>query len=406
MSRFVAIWAGQLISSLGSNLTAFALAVWLYQQTGAVTDLALIAIAAYLPHVLVAPYGGVLADRHDRRRLMLAADLGAALCTAALLAGAALDGLSTSLAVVLVAGSASCNAVQWPAWEAAIVALVPPAQLGRANGMCELSRGVAQLLAPVLAGGLLAAVELAAIMAIDLASFVLGILPLAAVRIPPHAPRVARPRLAELGEAWRFVAHRRGLLAMLVLFSTTSFTFAVVELMMKPLVLGIAGPWELGAVLSTVGVGMVAGSLVMTAWGGPRRKIVAILCFQLVEGGALVLGGARPSLGVLYAAAFAYGAVIPLTFGCARVIWQVKVPPEMQGRITALRNAIVMLAIPLGHAAAIPVAHVLAPGHAVVVMGLVTCGAAVAVFGIAAYRMLETELPDLVGPWLDGNSAS
>ncbi|MBS1120582.1 MAG: major facilitator superfamily 1 [Deltaproteobacteria bacterium] len=406
MTRFVAIWAGQLVSMLGSNLTGFGLAVWMYQRTGDITDLTLIAIATYLPHVVVAPLGGVLADRHDRRKLMLAADLGAAMCTAALLASAMTDTLSPALAIALVSVSASCNALQWPAWEAAIVALVPPGQLGRANGLCELSRGTSQLLAPVLAGLLLAAIDLPGIMAIDLASFVLGGLPLLVLPIPAHGPRVPRTRLAELADAWRFVANRRGLVAMLVLFSVTNFTFAVVDLMLKPLVLGIAGPWELGVVLSTVGVGMVAGSLVMTAWGGPRRKVAAILCFQLVEGGALMLGGAQPTLAPLCVAAFAYGTVIPLTFGCARVIWQVKVPPEMQGRVTALRNAIVMLAIPIGYVAAIPLARVLAPAHAVIAMGLVTCATAIGWFGFAPYRHIETDLDDLLVPCLDARQAS
>jgi MFS family permease len=399
MTRFVAIWAGQLVSMLGSNLTAFCLAVWIYQRTGEVAHLALIAAAAYLPHVLVAPYGGVLADRFDRRRLMLAADLGSAVCTGLLLACASAGALDPRVAAVLVAASAACNAVQWPAWEAAIVALVPRDQLGRANGLCELSRGTSQLLAPILGGVLLAPLGLTGVMTIDLASFAVGVVPLLVLRVSGHAgPRAPRARLAELAAAWRLVAERRGLLAMLLLFSVTNFTFAVVELGMKPLVLSVAGPAQLGLVLSTVGAGMVAGSLVMAAWGGPRRRIAAILAFQLVEGGSLVLGGARPSLAVLCVAAFAYGLVIPLTFGCARIIWQVKVPHAMQGRVAALRNAIVMLAIPVGYAAAIPLAHVLAPARVVVLMGLVTCATAVAVFAFVPYRRIETDVDDLLVP--------
>lgn len=422
MTRFVAIWAGQLVSMLGSNATSFALAVFVYQRTGAIGDLALIAAAAYLPQVLVAPYGGVLADRLDRRRLMIAADCGSALATAAMLWCASNGALGPGTATLLVTASASCNALQWPAFESALVALVPTAQLGRANGLCELSRGVSQLLAPAIAGGLFAVIGLEGIIALDLASFALGVMPLLFVSIPRHgirvrgAPASARSWLADLREAWSLIARSPGLLAMLGLFSVTSFTFAVVELLLKPLVLSFATPAELGLVLSSVGVGMVLGSVTMAAWGGPSRRIAGIFAFQLVEGGALVMGGARPSVALLASAALAYGFVIPLTFGCARYVWQIKVPHALQGRVAALRNAIVVLAIPIGYAVAAPMASAgeawLAadgsigawigdgPGRGtalvVIAMGALTVLAAAAVFSYPRYRYLERELEDLL----------
>jgi len=414
MKRFVVIWAGQLVSLLGSGATSFALAVWLLQHTGDIGDLARLAIAAYLPQVLVAPYGGVLADRHDRRRLMLAADAGAALATVAVLLLAWQGHLGPWTATLVVAIGSSCNALQWPAWESAIVALVPRAELGRASGLCELSRGTSQLAAPALAGALFATLGLRGILALDLASFVVGVVALALVRIPPHEPgrrapdRSVRGRLADLGAAFGFVARRPGLVAMLILFAITNFTFAVVELLLKPLVLSFAAPWALGVVLSTVGVGMVAGSLAMAAWGGPRRKVLAILVFQLVEGSALVLGGARPSLPPMVVAAFFYGLVIPLTFGCARTLWQEEVPAELQGRVAALRNAVVMLAIPVGYAVAAPLAALTerglgagvgrATGLVVVAMGALTWAAALGVQAFRPYRRLDAARYDPLEP--------
>src|SRR5262249_55191664 len=154
---FTVLWAGQLVSLLGSATSAFALAVWLYGSSGAIADLSLIAIAMYAPQIAIAPYAGTLADRFDRRRLILAADAGAAAATLAMLACAWAGTLSTATAVALAAAGSACNAIQWPAYESAVVSLVPAAQLGRANGMLELSRGAAQLLAPMLGGVLIGA---------------------------------------------------------------------------------------------------------------------------------------------------------------------------------------------------------------------------------------------------------
>jgi hypothetical protein len=318
---------------------------------------------------------------------MLAADAGAAATTLALLGCAHAGVLTPLLAIALVALGSSCNALQWPAFESATVSLVPAAQLGRASGMLELSRGAAQLLAPMLGGALLGAVGLTGILALDAASFAFALAALAAVRVPGHAPGGDRDR--HLGDAWRFVAAHAGLVAMLVLFAATSFTFAVVDVALKPIVLAAGEPWQLGAVLSMVGVGMVAGSLAMTAWGGPRRRIAAILAFQLVEGGSLVLAGAAPRFGVLCAAAFAYGLVIPLTFGCARTIWQIVIPATAQGRVAALRNTTVTVAIPIGYAAALGLAHVLTLPALVIAMGIVTWLAAIATFAFTPYRELD-----------------
>jgi MFS family permease len=350
-------------------------------------------VAAYLPHVLIAPLGGVLADRHDRRLVMLAADAGAAAATAALVLCALAGVLTPGRATVLVAASAACNAVQWPAYEAAAVALVSAPQLGRASGLLELSRGATQLLAPVLGGALFAS-GLDTILAIDLASFAVGLAAVGAIRIPPHARgnRDVRGWLAELGDAWDVIAGRPGLCAALALFATTNFTFAVSEIAFRPLVLDGGEPWQLGLLLSTVGIGMVTGAIVMAAWGGPARKAPAIFAFQLVEGAALVAAGASTGLAGRCAAAFAYGVVIPLTFGCARIVWQTAIPGELQGRVTALRNALVMVAIPLGYAAASPIHHVLAPRFAIVAMGGLTWLAALGAFTFAPYRRVELEV--------------
>jgi MFS family permease len=387
VSSFIVVWAGQLISLLGSATSAFALAVWLYGENGAIAELSLIAIAVYVPQIVISPYAGTLADRFDRRAIMLAADAGAMAATLAMLACAWRGTLSTPVALGLVALGSSCNACQWPAYESATVSLVPGDRLDRANGMLELSRAVAQLAAPLLGGAMLAAFGLAAALAFDTASFAIGIAALLAVRIPRHAARTERSH--RVAEAWRVIADQSGLVAMLGLFAVTSFTFAVVDVALKPLVLASGSPWQLGVVLSMAGVGMGAGALAMTMWGGTRRRTVAILAFQLVEGGSLVLAGLRSTFSALCAAAFVYGLVIPLTFGCARTIWQLIVPAGYQGRVAALRNATIMFAIPIGYAAATPMAHVLALPQLVIAMGLVTWLAALGTYAFRPYRRLD-----------------
>ncbi|RPI34759.1 MAG: MFS transporter, partial [Chloroflexota bacterium] len=120
MNTFTLVWAGQLVSLFGSGLTGFALGLWVYQQTGSVTQYALIALSAVLPRILVSPLAGVLADRWDRRRAMILSDCGAGLTTLAI----ALLFLSSRLEVwhiyLATGAGAAFGAIQWPAYTASI----------------------------------------------------------------------------------------------------------------------------------------------------------------------------------------------------------------------------------------------------------------------------------------------
>src|SRR3990172_2252777 len=160
MRVFSVIWFGQLVSTLGSGLTGFALGVWVYQQTHSVTLFALNMLAQTLPNVLLAPIAGALADRWDRRRVMLLSDVGAGLSTLAI----ALLFLSGRLEIwhvyIVTAVGAACTAFQWPAYSAATTMLVPKQQLGRAGGMVQIGEAMGQLISPALAGALFVAIGL------------------------------------------------------------------------------------------------------------------------------------------------------------------------------------------------------------------------------------------------------
>ena len=152
MSIFTTIWLGQTVSQIGSGLTGFALGVWVYQTTGSALQFALIALFSVLPRIALSPLAGGLVDRWSRRWAMIIGDSGAALGT--LMIG--LLFFSGQLEVwhiyVAVAISSAFSTLQWPAYAAITPQLVSKENLGRANGMIQLGRGAAEILAPVLAG--------------------------------------------------------------------------------------------------------------------------------------------------------------------------------------------------------------------------------------------------------------
>lgn len=428
MRIFLTVWLGQVLSAVGTSLTGFALAVWVYQRTGSVTDLALISVAAVLPGMLIAPLTGALIDRHDRRLAMLLSDLAAGLSTllmAALLLSGALQNWHIYLSVAF---NSLCTAVQQPAWAAATTTLVPKAQLGRANGMVQLGQGVAMLIGPAVAGSLMAVIDVHGVIAIDVATFLLAVGVLGVVRFPQHhqgdqdaapsTPTWAQLR-AETGESWRWIAARPGLMGLLVFGVVSNLCLGMVHVLITPLVLSFADEATLGILISTCGVGMLVGSVLMVAWGGPRRRVLGVVIFSTIQGSLLLLGGLQPSAWLVGAGGFGALLAFPIVQACNQTLWQHKVPAALQGRVFSLRQTLTQASLPVAYLAAGPLADrvfepLLAhqgpladtlgralgagPGRGIgllfVTLGLLAVGAAWLTYAHPRVRHLERELPD------------
>jgi len=360
MRTFLVVWAGQLVSITGTTLTGFGLQVWVYLETGSVTRLALVSLAFALPSVLLSPIAGALVDRWDRRVTMLAADLLAGASTlviAALYFGGHLE----IWHLYLLAGvGALGNAFQAPAWMAAIPLLVPKRHLGRANGLVQANEAVALVAAPAIAGAMLATVGLGAVLLTDVATFLVAVVTLAAVRFPPtpKGEHAATGSLrADIAAGWRYLRARGGLLWLLVIYAGVNFVLAFVDVLLIPLIVTFSSEAAAGGVLSAAGVGMLAGSLLMSAWGGPQRGRIAWIMGGIAVGGlCVIVAGLRPSLVLIAAGAVLLMLGTPVVNTTSQVIWQLKVAPEMQGRVFALRRMVAQAAFPLGIALSGPLA--------------------------------------------------
>src|SRR5665811_1740626 len=184
MLPFLIVWSGQLVSLVGTNLTAFALSIFVFQQTGSVTQLAMVLLASHVPALLITPFAGALVDRWDRRKAMILADAGAGVGTI-MLVGLYFSG---SLAVwniaIAVAISGLFQAFQWPAYSAAMAVLVPKEQFGRASGLVQLAEAFGELGGPILAGFVLPFSGIGMVFAIDVGTFLFAVGTLLGTRFP------------------------------------------------------------------------------------------------------------------------------------------------------------------------------------------------------------------------------
>ena len=342
MRIFLTVWFGQVISLLGSKLTEFALGVWVYQKTESITQFALTILLIYLPNVLVSPLAGALVDRWNRRWALILSDSVAGFSTLVIMGLVFSGRLEIWHVYLAVAFSSFFNAFQVPAYTAATTQLVPKQHLSRANGMVQISKATAKLISPILAGILINIVQLEGILLIDVATFFCALISLLMVRFPQVRKTKTKPvkpsqLLRETRSSWNYMTKRPGLVRLLVFIAVTYFTMGALEVLLWPFILNFASSTDLGVVLSIGGSGMLVGSLVMSTWGGPKRRIYGILSLVPLQGVLIFLSGINPSLIVVGMGIFGYLFAQPIIVSCNQAIWQSKVPNKLQGRVFALQ---------------------------------------------------------------------
>ncbi|WP_283134668.1 MFS transporter [Rhizohabitans arisaemae] len=425
--RFGGIWLGELVSGVGSSLTGFVLGIWVYQLTGSETQFALTMFSALLPGLLVAPFAGALADRLDRRKILIAADCAAAVPTGVLALLIYTDGLQVWHIYLGAAIGSAAGSFQLIAFQAMTPLLIPKRHLGRANGLMQAAWG-AQIAAPLAAGVLLETIGLGGVLALDLLSFAVAVTALLLIKLPVEVTRPGGKEKAgrgsfagDLSFGFRYLRGRTGLFALVAVFAVYNLLFAMAGSLVQPLVLSFSTPTTLGVLMFLGGSGVFVGSLVMGAWGGPQQKITGVYLFMLLGGVALILHGPWPSAVVIGVAAPAFLFTLPVVSGCVMTILQTKIEPTSQGRVLAAVRLVGQSAMPLAYLAGGPLAeHVvnplLQPGGALaasvgavigvgpgrgialifLVDGALLIGLALVVYLLPRLRKLETELPDAV----------
>ncbi|MGA4683166.1 amino acid adenylation domain-containing protein [Micromonospora sp. AB353] len=371
MGRFMAITTGQLISSTGSALTAFALPIWLFNRTGSVANLGLLWALALICGVLMLPVAGALVDRVSRRRIMMTASCFAGSVQLVLATLLWTDNLVLWHIYMLVALSSVAGSFQRIAFQSAVPQLVPKRYLGHAMGITQLSTGVATLLMPAFAAGLLATIELKGILLVDVASYVFAVLTLAVVRFPDALGWRPRERLlVAIANGMRYSWRHRGFRLMLGYFALGNIFLAPALVLITPLVLSFGSPTQVAQVALAEAVGAVLGGVLMSLWGGPRkRRMIGVLIGNLGTAIGCVLIGLDASVAMI-CVGFCWLAMSMTTAqSIYATIVQVKVPQRFHGRVFSLNQTISWSTLPIGFALLAPGATalfepMLAPGGA------------------------------------------
>lgn len=374
---FFTLWIGQAFSLLGSQLVQFALVWWLTKTTGSAAVLATASLIALLPNVFLSPVAGTLIDRWNRRTVMLVADSGIALATLALIAVFAAGEARPWVIYLAMLVRATGGVFHMPAMNASTSLMVPKTELGRVQGMNAALNGSMTIVAPPLGALLIEALPMQAVLAVDILTAALGIGTLWMIHVPQPvrtaAPGVLNVR-RDLAEALRYMRGMPGL--MILVFMAVAINFVLIPagtllpLLVKDHFGGSAQAF--GWLESSFGIGVVVGGIVLSVWGGFKRKIVTSQVGVVGIGIAHVALGITP--GTLFAVAlvslFVSGFMMSFN-GAAYAVLQSTIAPEMQGRVFTLITSLATGISPLSLAVAGPLADLLGVQFWYVVGGVV-----------------------------------
>ncbi|MDR3173406.1 MAG: MFS transporter [Treponema sp.] len=353
------LWAGDFYATIASGLTAFALGIFMFEMTGKVTSVALTTLFAFLPAMLLNPLAGVLADRFDRRLMMILGDGCSALGLLYILL-CMMTGCVSEWQVYLGVGiSSGFVALLEPSYKATITDLLTKEQFAKASGLVQAAGSAKFLLSPFIAGLLLTITDIQTILIIDISTIAVTLPVTMFIKKQITSTRTVSGKqdfFRELAEGWRTVSANKGLFWLIVLISTVTFYVGFLQTLFTPMMLAISDVKTLGIVESVSAAGMLAGSLILGVCTVTRKYATQLVSALVSAGLFIALIGLTANVVVIGLCAFLFFMSLPFANTSADVLIRANIPGEKQGRAWGLIGSLSQF----GYAAAYALSGVLA----------------------------------------------
>lgn len=335
---FTLLTVGQLVSISGSAMTQFGLGIWMWEKTGNATPFSMITVAFFLANVLFSTVGGSLVDRLPRKVTLILPDLAAGIITCITLVLYLTDKLTLPFLYISSFLSGVFNAIQMPAYSVTMSAMLQKEEYGRANGLFSLTQSAPNLIAPILAGMLIGIIGLEGIMIIDIVTFLFAISMVMLVdegeTVSSGVKGIFKNIFKDTAIGFQYIAKRKGLLAILLIFLTVNGAGGFINTLLSPMILGKFNNSSiiLGWVQTVFGAGSILGGVIMSFWGGTKKKVYTVLL------GIFLMGVGSIFLGISYSLVVILLSVLIISFtvfanAASQSISQSIVPIELQGRV-------------------------------------------------------------------------
>lgn len=338
LRKFILLWTGELISSIGGGLTSFGLGVYIFQQTGSAANMALITLLGFLPTLLLSVPAGALADRYDRRLLMMIGDGCSALGIVFILVCMMNGGVSLAQICIGVLISSVFSALLEPAFRATITDLLTREEFSRASGLVSLAGSARYLFSPILAGFLLTVSDVKLLLAIDICTFFLTVISAAVVRksIGKKTAEKKEGLLDSIRDGWRILRSERGVLLLVLVSSAITLFMGMFQILAEPMVLSFSDEKTLGITETICASGMLVSGLILGV-RGIKMNFTGIMSMSLAAAGIMMIGfGLFENICTICISGFLFFAALPFANNCLDYLTRTHIPDDVQGRVWGL----------------------------------------------------------------------
>lgn len=353
LKKFMIIWIGELISSIGSGMTTFAVSIYVYELTGSATLVSVAALLAFLPTILLSPVGGILADRYDRRLMMIFGDSFSVV--GLIIIFTAIQTSSGGVLPVFIGVTISSVFVSLlePAYRATVTDLLSEEEYARANGLVQIAANSRYLISPFLAGLILSISYIRTILIIDMATFFITVFTLASVR---KSIQVVKPNkdnfnfFSELKEGIRSITSDKGVSSLIVLMAFMCFFMGFIQTLMTPMILAFTDARTLGIMESISAVGMLIGSVVIGILNIKKNHSKILMISLIAAGVFMALTGTTTSTWLIVAFCILFFTALPFVNTCADVLVRIRIPNDVQGRVWGMISVLTQIGFVVAYA--------------------------------------------------------
>ena len=360
--KFLLLWAGELISSIGGGLTSFGLAVYVFNETGSDSSMAVVSLLAFLPTLILSAPAGVLADRYDRRLLMMIGDglsgVGILYILICMIGGHA----SLTQICIGVSISSIFSALLEPSYRATVTDILTKEEYSKASGMVSLAGSARYLISPMLAGLLLAVSDIKLLLVIDICTFVVTVTTTLVVKRGIVGKEIINRDsfLSSFKDGWKAITEKRGVFVLIIMSSVVTCFMGTFQILAEPMVLDFSDSTTLGIVETVCACGMLVSSLILGI-KGIKSGYAKVLSISLAFSGVTMAAfGLKQNVYLMCAAGFLFFAALPFTNNCLDYLARTNIPDEKQGRAWGLIGFLSQL----GYVVAYGLSGILADGLA------------------------------------------
>ncbi len=344
--------SGQCISMLGSSMVQYAIMWYIVLDTKSGAVMSLYVLAGFLPHVFISPFAGVLADRFNRKTIIIAADSTIAVVTL-VLAIVFLNGYKPTWLLLTAAFIRSCGGgIQSPAVSAVLPQIVPKDKLMKVGGINGSMNSLIYMLSPALGGLLLSALDIVGVFFVDVLTAGVAVLALVFIHIPDHE-RVNEKKsggyLSDIKQGVSYVAKSPLIIWFFIYYALYCIFLTPITFLSPIYISRVFGSevWMLTVQEMTYSAGAVLGGLALSKWGGFKNRALTLGYGALLFGAFTLLLPIAPNVYIYYVLSFSIGLSLPLSNTTLTVFLQENVKGDILGRVFSLVALIGAAASPI-----------------------------------------------------------